>query len=386
MNKSNKNVTKLLFSVIITAILLFAGSCQNWMSNDDFMQKIENEVHDANATQIKVYVRYANQMMGTTEPSGNTTMKVDVASRISAITNDDYGFVRWAAFTTKDFPTGKQHSSLLFVTEEDYNTKYKPLELPDSLVHFVSPTSPTTEVKIFTSQNDIFIIPIVAARPAYVQSVPAAADSNIVKNTSIRILFSKPIDEKSLYDDEGNLNYSITTSTSVFSDDETEMVADDITDKFVHKLSDSGKMLTLSLKTEIDEETQAVIKQELLDNRQRITVTLFEGICDRYGYSMNGSFSFNFQTGTNTDSLAPMIEVIYGGTGDVCDVFVTFGEDFKMAGNATKAAKAASKTDVTSEEYTDELVAQRVYDKLNIFVKANDIIASGSNEINPAKT
>ncbi|MBO4641048.1 MAG: hypothetical protein J5710_14975, partial [Treponema sp.] len=385
MNKSNKNVTKLLFSVIITAILLFAGSCQNWMSNDDFMQKIENEVHDANATQIKVYVRYANQMMGTTEPSGNTTMKVDVASRISAITNDDYGFVRWAAFTTKDFPTGKQHSSLLFVTEEDYNTKYKPLELPDSLVHFVSPTSPTTEVKIFTSQNDIFIIPIVAARPAYVQSVPAAADSNIVKNTSIRILFSKPIDEKSLYDDEGNLNYSITTSTSVFSDDETEMVADDITDKFVHKLSDSGKMLTLSLKTEIDEETQAVIKQELLDNRQRITVTLFEGICDRYGYSMNGSFSFNFQTGTNTDSLAPMIEVIYGGTGDVCDVFVTFGEDFKMAGNATKASKAASKTDVASEEYTDELVAQRVYDKLNIFVKANDIIASGSNEINPAK-
>ena len=74
MSKSNKNVSKLLFSVITTAILLLAGSCQNWMSSDDFMSKIEDEVHDANAPQINVYVRYPNSpAMGTTEPSGNST-------------------------------------------------------------------------------------------------------------------------------------------------------------------------------------------------------------------------------------------------------------------------------------------------------------------------
>ena len=119
MSKSKKNVTKLLFSVIITTILLLAGSCQNWMSSDDFMSKIESEVHDANAPEVKVYVRYANSpAMGTTEPSGNITMKVDVASKITAVTGDDYGFVKWAAFSTNDFPTTKNHPSLVYLTEE----------------------------------------------------------------------------------------------------------------------------------------------------------------------------------------------------------------------------------------------------------------------------
>ena len=191
MSKSNKNVSKLLFSVITTAILLLAGSCQNWMSSDDFMSKIENEVHDANAPQINVYVRYPNSpAMGTTEPSGNTTMKVDVVSKVTAVTNDDYGFVKWAAFSTKDFPTTKNHPSLVYLTEEDYNEKYKEKELPDSVITFTTQNNPTTELKILSSRNDIFIMPIVAARPSYVQSVPANADSNIVKNTSIRILFS----------------------------------------------------------------------------------------------------------------------------------------------------------------------------------------------------
>ena len=82
------------------------------MSNDDFMSEIESEVHDANAEPVSVYVRYANAKMGSTEPQGRTTMKVDVTSKISAITSDDYGFVKWAAFSTNDFPPEKQHSKL----------------------------------------------------------------------------------------------------------------------------------------------------------------------------------------------------------------------------------------------------------------------------------
>ena len=384
MRKINRTLTKILFAGTLLTAIFFVNSCDTWMSNDDFMSEIESQVHDANASQISVYVRYANNKMGNTEPSGNTTMKVDVPSKISAVTNDDYGFVKWAAFSTTDFPTAKQHSSLTFITEEDYNTKFKEKELPASIVYFASPKSPTTEVKILSSRNDIFIIPIVAARPAYKLSVPANADSNVVKNTSIRILFSKAIDPNTLYDEEGNANYSITSSTAIFTDDDNEMEATDITDLFDAKLSDSGTMLTLKLKTVTDENNN-VIKQELLDNRQRITITLLEGLCDRYGFSMNGNYTFSFQTGTNTDSLAPMIEVIYAGTGDVCDVFVTFGEDGEMKGSATAAAMSASKTNVESPEYTDAVVAQRVYDKLNIFVKANDIIASGNVDINAAK-
>ena len=385
MIKSNKNVTKLLTSVIITLILLLAGSCQNWMSNDGFMSKIEDEVHDANAKELTVFVRYAHDKMGKTEPTGNTKMKVDVTSKLSAVTADDYGFKKWAAFSTADFPKDKNHSDLMYISEESYNENFKDKELPADKVVFSTPTEPVTEVKILESRNDIFIIPIVAPRPAYVQSVPAGGDYNVVKNTSIRILFSKAIKKSTIYDEEGKLNYSISSSAATLVDDDQEIVANDITDYFDWKLSDSGKMLTLSLKKDAD--TNEII--HYLDNRQRITITLFEGLCDTDGFAMNGNYTFSFQTGTSTDSLAPMIEVIFGGSGDKCNVFVSYHNvdangDATINGVATDAAKKAP-TNIDSAEYTDALVAQRIYDKLNLFVKATDIIASGNADINPAK-
>lgn len=385
MIKSNKNVTKLLTSVIITVILLLAGSCQNWMSSDDFMSKIEGEVHDANAKELTVFVRYAHDKMGKTEPTGNTKMKVDVTSKLSAVTADDYGFKKWAAFSTADFPKDKNHSDLMYISEESYNENFKEKELPESEVVFTKPTEPITEVNILKNRNDIFIIPIVAPRPAYVQSVPAGGDYNVVKNTSIRILFSKAIKKSTIYDEEGKLNYSISSSAATLVDDDQEIVANDITDYFDWKLSDSGKMLTLSLKKDAD--TNEII--HYLDNRQRITITLFEGLCDTDGFAMNGNYTFSFQTGTSTDSLAPMIEVIFGGSGDKCNVFVSYHNvddngDATINGVATDAAKKAP-TNIDSAEYTDALVAQRIYDKLNLFVKATDIIASGNADINPAK-
>ena len=110
-SKFIRTVSKFLFTGILFSALLFFSSCDTWMSNDDFMSEIESEVHDANAEPVSVYVRYANAKMGSTEPQGRTTMKVDVTSKISAITSDDYGFVKWAAFSTNDFPPEKQHSN-----------------------------------------------------------------------------------------------------------------------------------------------------------------------------------------------------------------------------------------------------------------------------------
>ena len=148
MRKLNKTVSKILFSGILLSLLLLVGSCENWMSNDNFMEQIESEVHDANASIVSVYVRYANAKMGTTEPQGNTAMKVDVASKISAVTNDDYGFVRWAAFSQEDFPSDKQHSKLTFVNESDYDEKFKSKELPSSVIEFSDVKNPVTDVKI----------------------------------------------------------------------------------------------------------------------------------------------------------------------------------------------------------------------------------------------
>ena len=390
INLQTKKTRRIFAGLLFTAFLL-AGSCQNWMSNDNFMEKIESEVHDANASQITVYVRYAHDKMGKTEPSGNTTMKVDVASKLSAVTADDYGFVKWAAFSTKDFPSNKNHINLTYISEDSYNANFKDKELPLTEIEFSQPTEPTTEVKIKKARNDIFIIPIVAPRPAYNGSVPTGGDYDVVKNTSIRISFTKAIEKSSLYDEEGNPNYSITSASYSGGDDEDQDIeATDITDYFEPTFSRSGKTLTLKLKEKVDENGNKTGELEkLLDNRQRITVTLFEGLCDTDGYAMNGNYTFSFQTGTNTDGLAPIIDVIFGGTGDKCNVFVSFHDvdengDLTINGVATDAAINAP-TDIESTEYTDTLVAQRVYDKLNLFVKATDVIAYGNADINPVK-
>ena len=288
MRKLTRTVTKLLFSGILLTTLFFVNSCDTWMSNDDFMSEIESEVHDANASQVKVYVRFANNKMGSTEPSGSTTMKVDVTSKVSAITSDEYGFVKWAAFSTKDFPTDKQHSNLTYISEEDYNENFKKKELSSSVVSFSSPKSPSPDVKVLSSRSDIFIIPIVTTRPTYVQSVPANGRSSVVKNSSIRIRFSKAIDKNTLYDSEGSCNISITSSPAVFTDDDNEMEAKDITDNFIFEFSPSGKMLTLTLKDDA-----------LLDNNSQITVTIYEGLCDEFDFSMSKNYSFSFTTGAS---------------------------------------------------------------------------------------
>ena len=390
MKHFNSNKAKFLITGLLFTVFLLVSSCQNWMSNDDFISKIENEVHDANAAEISVYVRFANDNMGKTEPSGSTTMKVDVASRVSAVPADAYGFVKWAAFSSKDFATNKNHSKLTFISEEAYNRDFKKLEISGDEVIFSTPNEPITDVIIKKNRSDLFLIPIVAARPSIVQSVPSGGDVEVVKNTSIRILFSKAIDGDTLLDSEGNLNFSVTTSESYFGEENQEIEPKDITDFFDYNLSTSGKMLTLSLKEKLDENGNKTGElANLLDNRQNITITLFEGICDTDGYAMNGNFSFKFTTGTSTDSLAPIIDVIFGGTGQNCDVFVSFHNvdsngNAVIDGKATDASKNAPK-DINSAEYTEALVAQRIYDKLNIFVKATDIISSGNGAINPNK-
>ena len=60
MRKANRTLLKFLFSGLLILDLLLVGSCDSWMSNDDFMEQIESEVHDANAAPISVYIRYAN--------------------------------------------------------------------------------------------------------------------------------------------------------------------------------------------------------------------------------------------------------------------------------------------------------------------------------------
>ena len=377
MNRLNKNLSKFLVVCLALTAALFAGSCNSWMSDDGFVDKIESEVHDANAAPISVYIRYANSKMGTTDPSGYTSMKVDVASEIAAVTSDDYGFVKWAAFSTTDFPASQQHSSLFYESAEAYAEKFAPLELPASEIVFSTPTEPTTTVKIYKERNDIFIIPIVAKRPTVVTSVPSNGRADVVRNSQVRILFSKPIDEASLKDSDGNSNIVITSGSAVLTETSADMSAKDITEHFNIKLGKTKKMLTLAPKTGF-----------YFDNNSQITINIYEDVCDTDGYGMNGKYSFSFTTGTKLDSLAPLIQVLTAGIGEDCksyEQYYYFDKDQEE--NEPKYSEKAEQATNNIDDYVTldstsgkkPILKQRVKDYLNIYIQASDIAGAGAN-------
>ncbi len=364
------------FLIFLSALLLISTTCftacDSWMQDDDFYGDIENDVKVANAATVSAYVRYANSKMGTTTPSGYFTFKEDVPSTLTAVTNDDYGFVRWAAFSTNDFPAAQQHSNLFYENADKYAEEFQPLELPASEVIFSDPDKTTTKITLETTRSDIFITPLVAKRPTIVTSVPSNGRTDVVKNSQVRILFSKPIDETSLKDEFGNYNIQITSGRAVLTESSDDLSALDITNYFDFKLSKSRKMLTISAKKGSD--GKAIYK---FDNNAQISITLFEDLKDTDGYAMNGSYKFSFTTGTKEDSLAPKIETITAGIGQKCLDYQQYKYNVANA-KFTSLAESAPNTLSTYHSDDSYVLAQRVKDKVNIFVRATDIAGAGA--------
>lgn len=205
VSSMKKSIGKLISLFLILTSVMILTTCDSWMKNDDFFGIIEEEVKYANAKEVKVFVRYANTKYGTTSIQGTTIQKVDNPFPLTATTSDNYGFYKWAAFSTSDFETGRQHA-IIFVDDESYAAEYSDYELPDSVIHFEDEKSPYTNVTINSERNDIFIMPVVAERPTLQASLPAAGVSGVVKNMTLRLVFSKKMDADSLItkDENGN--------------------------------------------------------------------------------------------------------------------------------------------------------------------------------------
>ena len=369
-------------SVILSVIAILFASCSNWMKDDNFYGKIENDVKVANAANVSVYIRYANSKMGTTDPSGFTTLKQDIPAEISAVTNDDYGFVKWVAFSTENFPTGKQYSNLFYESAEKYAQDFQSLELPANEVVFEDPYNPATKVTLETTRADIFITPLVAKRPTVVTSVPSNGSSDIVRNTSIRILFSKKMDASSLVDEFGNSNIVITSGSAVLTETSSDIGAKDVTENCTITLGKTGKMLTISPKTGF-----------YFDNNSQITVSIYDEVSDVDGYGMNGKHSFSFTTGVKLDSLAPRIDWLWASTD------ADFGENHRfeqykyILDTETNMPVYKTEIDNATNKLSDfvtgdtalvtagkkPILKQRVKDYLNIYVQASDIAGSGGN-------
>lgn len=338
-------------AVLFFVLLVFSCS---FLSDDGFFSTVESEVAVANAEKMSVYLRYANTRFGKTTPvdASSYTVKNNVAFSVSAVTNTDYGFYKWAAFSTEDFDTGKQWTSLVFTNEDEYEEKFAAKELGDSVVHFADPMATTSEVTVRETRGDIWIIPIVAQRPT-IQSTFPDTSKNPVVNAKLRIQFSKPMDESSFED-----NYTIGIG-SLSGDFELNLT--DRTDEFKIEFNESKKLLTFSF---IDPSKE-------FSPGSNVQISFTESVRDTYGYSMSASENKRWTISNYRDSSAPEITVLSGG----------IEGDFTSFSSIGKAAGKTATPDLSNAMYTDELFAQRTSGKVNLYVYAQDLSDGSSDRV-----
>lgn len=356
----NKNSRKFRMSAFVFAItmllsVVFAASC-SFMEDDEFFGKIENEVAVANADKMSVYIRYANTRFGKTSPAdaGYYTAKNNVAFTVSATTNTDYGFFKWAAFSTKSFNPSEQYSALVYNSDEEYNQLFAPLELPETVVKFSSKNSQSTEVTIYTTRSDIWIIPIVVNRPVISSTFPKTTVKP-VRNSPLRIQFSKPMDENSFKDNvtigEGSIDGGFKLSLI------------DITDEFDFKFNEAKDLVTFTFKADSDRAVSGFGAQKY------VKIAFTEDVTDKFGYKMAAADSREWEIGTTYDRAAPIISRLSGGIGTN---FTSF------AGSGTVADSDDLKS-LGCSLYTDSLLSQRSSGKVNLYVYAQDTAGAGTS-------
>ena len=376
---------KKLFLILLSALVFLFTACDNWMQDDDFYNDIEEAVKVANAPQINVYTRYALTRQGKTEPEGYSIFKVGIPSVISATTEPEYGFVRWAAFTTDFVAPGDNQSKnkdIYYIDEEDYNTRLLPHELQAPFVVFGDAKSPTTTVIINAFQNDIFLLPVVAQRPAVSLTIPAKGSSGVVRNISVRINFTKPMNEESFKNEAGEYDKIIVTqgTQSFTADGDIEINSEDITSYFEPPVfSKNKKMVTLKFKPER--------LSEGYSSQSSINITISKDVKDVDGFTMADDDKISFSVGSNKDTLAPRItQLTAGRSGADFNVFQGVYKDagtINSVGATTKITledAISAPTDDINATYFDTFIPYRIKDKLVLRVLAEDIAGSGTGQ------
>ena len=372
-------------SVLLAIFALTVFSCENWMKDDNLYSDIERDVKVANATKINVFVRFAATAQGITSPNGSTTFKVGIPQEITATTETEYGFIRWAAFSTNDYPTGLQHRTLIFIDEDDYETNLSPKEIKSPTVVFSNAKNPNTTVTINSTRNDIFLVPLVTARPEMGLSIPSNGEKEVTRNMSIRISFSKPMDPLSFAD-----AVSITEGSLTLIGGEVEISSKNISNLFEPPtLSKSGKTLTLKFTPE---------GQKIgYDPKTTVNVIVSKQVKDTFGFSMVQDGSLSFTAGSTMDTWAPRITQLTGGKN--LD-FAKFQGMYKLAETQqtlktlnltniiiTKGSDDAPIDSASDNFYTQPLngsqkiIANRVKDKVTLRVFAEDLTQTNDGHV-----
>lgn len=377
---------KSFLALLLAVFALTVFSCDTWMQNDDLYSDIAYDVKVANAQKINVFVRCAATAQGVTSPNGYTTFKVGIPQEVSVVTETGYGFIRWAAFSTNDYPAGAQHRTLLYVDDEDYDTNFSQTEIKSPVVTFADPYNPSTTVTVNASRNDVFIIPLVTARPEMGLSIPSNGEKDVARNMSIRISFSKPMDPLSFAD-----AVSITEGSLTLVGGEVEISSKDISNLFEEPaLSKSGKTLTLKFTPE---------GQKIGYNpKTTVNIIVSKQVKDIYGFSMVQDGSLSFTAGQTMDTWAPRITQLTGGKDLAFGKFQGMYKDPETQNmlkkkNLTRiiitsgSDTAANITNLSNSFYSDSqngsqpFINNRVKDKVTLRVFAEDLTQTNDGHV-----
>ncbi len=368
-------IAKAIASMIPLLCVTIFNSCDSWMKDDDFFSSVEEEVRVANAEKLNVFVRCAATKMGTTNPNGYAVFKQDVVSSVSMVPETDYGFWKWAAFSTDFFDPNKQHTSLYCQNPESYAESFAPFELDPAVVTFENPNSEITNVTIHANRNDVVLVPVCVERPMLTVSIPGSGEANVVRNMSIRLLFSKPMDPKSFYDEEtGASNFTFLQGRATITES-SDVSLTDISDYFESPIfSMGGKLITFKLKSD-----------KLFNANGQITVRYTGEVKDIYGYNVASGSSFQFRVGTAVDSSSPGIDVLTFGVEGKYNTFKDIYSKFRSEANVASVKGVSDELCATSldDPAFDTIATYRTKSNIvDIYVHGIEYKGSSKNKVN----
>lgn len=369
-----------LLALFVLTLGLLMTACDSWMSGDHFFDTVAEEVKYANAEKIKVYVRYPTTTWGTTSPNGNSQQKVDIPFSVTAVDNSEYGFYKWAAFSTTGtdgYSTANgRHNIQLIESEAKFEEQYGAKVLGEDEVVFEDPYSPTTIVRVLNNRNDVFIMPICVRRPFLSSTMPSNNQVGAAKNTTIQLVFSNPMDPAFLLFDSADNPYESNTTDvidaylntsnifveQVLSSGENPYNAD-ITGKLRY---DNGTLYTgnVKLPASLNKSRKTLTIKlpptlALYWPNGTIMVSVSQTVQDNLGFSMSSDGQVTFNVGNDMDTIPPNVIKLEAGTTTLIDnsqsnVYPRVGKTINIRAvitDTTKTSDPPSEGNVNTLDY-----------------------------------
>lgn len=329
-------------SVLYLFAFILLNSCENFANGNLLKDSLEQQIKYEKAPVYKVLITSDH---GKISPNGTVDCKETDRKYLIFTADSDYQFIRWQLL---DKTTGEE------IENQDY-------------IHFDDEYDPNTAFSFDkgTADIDFIISPYCEERPKVTFSIPQNGEKNIVRNRTIRITFSKPMDKDSLIN-----NIHLYEGVQRLIDGDLVYDKTDISENANFVLSNNDYYLTITLKDDA-----------LYSPSSNISVNIDRKVCDTTSASFENDYTLQFQTNNYSDILAPKINSFSAGLNNSYDNLITIDQSndendiFTKIENGTADSKQLF--DLSTNAITiNDVVANN---KLNFYISADDIIGALEN-------